>query len=149
MASPGIKRDSRGYLEPPSRGLLAQSVKKAGGKTHGEVVEKLACFLLSSPLRLERRRVDQRGFQLGCPRGILVDADASAEGDKPAACVAVLLGVRNINDDGGTGVVGEVNDDEDTEKVGWGVGPEDGKGRSSRPRYASGATTGHAPRTSA
>ena len=38
MASPAIKRDDRGYPEPPSRELLAQWVKKACDKIDGKVV---------------------------------------------------------------------------------------------------------------
>ena len=60
MASPAIKRDDRGYPEPPSRELLAQWVKKAWRKVDGKVVRsssagrRLACFFLSTAREKKR-----------------------------------------------------------------------------------------------
>ena len=52
MASPAIKRDNRGYTEPPSRGLLAQWVKKAWNnlmeRSSVPAGRRLACFFPST-----------------------------------------------------------------------------------------------------
>ena len=126
MASPAIKRDDRGYPEPPSRGLLAQWVKKAWDKIDGKVVcsswEKAGLLL---PLDGSGDEAWARKELNSDAQGKPLDADAGEEGGGPEED---LLEVFDISDDDDTGAIGAGDDDDDEEDVGRGVGPEAGDG---------------------
>ena len=67
---------------------------------------------------LDRSRDDARAKkELNSDAHGVVEADAGAEEDRPAARAADLPEVKDISDDGYTGVVGEGDDNADVEKV--------------------------------
>ena len=123
MASPNIKRDDRGYPEPPSRGRLAQWVKKAWDQIDGKVV-------LSSwgkaglLLPLDGSGDDAWAKKELHPdaQGNPLDADTGEEEAEPEAGEEDLLEVFDISDDDDTGVVNEGDDDDDVEEIEPGAG---------------------------
>ena len=126
MASQAIKRDDCGYLEPSSRGLLAQLVRMAWDKIDGNIVcsscEK-AGLLVPSDSSGDKAWV--RKNLNSDAQGNHLNADAGEERGGPEEG---LLEVFDITVDDDTGAIGAADDGDDEEDVGRGVGPEAGDG---------------------
>lgn len=108
MASPGLKRGDNGYPEPPSRGLLAQWVKKAWDAVDADTIRsswKKAGLLLAFDGSEDEAWANK---QLGSDaQGTPLDADASAATTTAATTTAALdlsglLEVLDITDDDDT-----------------------------------------------
>lgn len=108
MASPGLKRGDNGYPEPPSRGLLAQWVKKAWDAVDADTIrsswQKAGLLLAFDGSEDEAWANKQLGSDA---QGTPLDADASAATTTAATTTAALdlsglLEVLDITDDDDT-----------------------------------------------
>lgn len=115
MASKDVTRNDRGYPEPPSRGLVAQWVKKAWDALTADEIRsswRKAGLLLpvdgseDEAWANKELRTNAKGEPIGVPSDAADKADSSSGGEN-------LLEVLDIDDDDDTGVV--VVDDEGEE----------------------------------
>lgn len=108
MASPNIKRGTNGYPEPPSRGLLAQWVKKAWDAVDGDTIRsswtKAGLLLASDGSEDEAWANRQLGSDAqGKPLGAGANAaTTTTTAGEPTAELEELLGALGITDDDGT-----------------------------------------------
>lgn len=125
MASPGLTRDSRGYPEPPSRGLLAQWVKKAWGAVDANSIRsrwKKAGLLLAvdgsgdAAWAKKELNSDAQGRPLDADVAV---APGGAEEVDPGS-ISSIFEVLEIEDDDDTAGGGDDDDDSDVEEVAWG-----------------------------
>ncbi|CAB1121158.1 unnamed protein product [Ectocarpus sp. CCAP 1310/34] len=118
MASKDVTRDDRGYPKPPSRGLVAQWVKKARDALTADEIRsswRKAGLLLpfdgseDEAWANKELGVNAKGEPIGAPSDAADKADSSSGGEN-------LLEVLDIDDDDDTGgVVVDVSDDEGEE----------------------------------
>ncbi|CAB1096250.1 unnamed protein product [Ectocarpus sp. CCAP 1310/34] len=118
MASEDVTRNYRGYPEPPSRGLVAQWVKKAWDALTADEIRSswrkaglLPPFDGSEDEAWTNKELgaNAKGEPIGAPSDAADKADASSGGEN-------LLEVLDIEDDDDAGVVVvDVSDDEGEE----------------------------------